>query len=419
MHNSIRHRGCAVALGLWATCSAGSALAQPAYKVTRLGDLGPDINGQITVVPYAVNASGLAGGIASFQYPGHELPVLWPAGGTAPVVLDYLGAKDYIASGASVNAINAGGVAVGYSSLFPTAGLNLGERAVRWAAGGTAVVQLGDLGLRNGATYSVANAIDSAGNAFGHATKNVNGVDLGFRAVRWDAGQTAATELTTLNISPSGVAQSNVRGANDSGQLVGEATTFLNGVQQGRRPVRWTSGGSTITELPTLGVNNPGQDLGFATSINQNGTSAGYLFTYVGNNFMGYRALKWSADGTQATELLPPADATGDFTRAYAMNRAGDVVGDGWGALIWRAGDTTGVNLNTLIDPNSGWQLGTALGINDDGVIVGIGNYDPDGPGPLPAQSYSPFRLDPVPEPALLPAVIVMSLCLTRRRRRL
>jgi hypothetical protein len=76
------------------------------------------------------------------------------------------------------------------------------------------------------------------------------------------------------------------------------------------------------------------------------------------------------------------------------------------------------VNLNTLIDPDSGWQLGRAYGINDDGVIVGIGNYDPDGPGPLPVNFYTPFRLDPVPEPTLLPAVMVLSLGLARRRRR-
>jgi hypothetical protein len=407
-----------VALGLWATCSAGTALAQPAYKVTRLGDLGKDINGQIAAIPFAVSASGLAGGGASSEYPGHLLPVLWPAGGTAPVVLDYLGAKDYISSTASVYAINATGAAVGTSTFYPAAEVNRGSRAVRWAAGGTAVVQLGDLGLRvSGYTDSSATAINSAGDAFGRATKIVNGVELGTRAVRWDAGQTAATELATLGVGLSGAAFSYVRGVNDSGQLVGDAARVVDGVVQGRRPVRWTSGGSTIAELPTLGVDNPGRDVGFATSINQSGISAGYLFTYAENNFMGYRALRWSADGTQATELLPPAAATADYTRAYAINGAGDVVGDGFGALIWRAGETTGVSLNTLIDPNSGWQLTDAYGITDDGVIVGIGNYDPDGPGPLPVNSYTPFRLDPVPEPTLFPAVTVLSLCLARRRR--
>jgi hypothetical protein len=307
----IRRRGCAVALGLWASCSAGSALAQPAYKVTRLGDLGKDISGQITAEPFAANASGLAGGGASSEYPGHFLPVLWPAGGTAPVVLDYLGAKDYIGSTASVYAINAAGAAVGTSTFYPAAEVNRGSRAVRWAAGGTAVVQLGDLGLRvSGYTDSAATAINSAGDAFGYATKIVNGVELGARAVRWDAGQTAATELAALDVGPSG-AFGYVRGVNDAGQLVGDAARVVDGVAQGRRPVRWTSGGSTITELPTLGVDNPGHEVGFATSINQDGASAGYLFTWNGSMLVGYRAIRWSADGTQATELFPPAGTTG------------------------------------------------------------------------------------------------------------
>jgi hypothetical protein len=48
------------------------------------------------------------------------------------------------------------------------------------------------------------------------------------------------------------------------------------------------------------------------------------------------------------------------------------------------------VDLNSLIDPSSGWVLLQAIGINDSGQIVGQGQFD--------GQTRA-FLLTPVPEP--------------------
>jgi probable HAF family extracellular repeat protein len=41
---------------------------------------------------------------------------------------------------------------------------------------------------------------------------------------------------------------------------------------------------------------------------------------------------------------------------------------------MWRNGQI--FNLNNLLQPNSGWQLRSATGINNNGQIVGIGDFN-------------------------------------------
>ncbi len=67
-------------------------------------------------------------------------------------------------------------------------------------------------------------------------------------------------------------------------------------------------------------------------------------------------------------------------------------------------------DLNGLIDPSLGWQLLSANGINDAGLITGIGFVD--------GQQHA-FLLSPVPEPAslVLAALACISLMAIARRR--
>jgi probable HAF family extracellular repeat protein len=68
-------------------------------------------------------------------------------------------------------------------------------------------------------------------------------------------------------------------------------------------------------------------------------------------------------------------------------------------------------DLNSLIDPSSGWYLEDANGINDAGQIVGTG-IDPSG-------MTEAFLLTPTPEPAS-GSLVVLAACgalLARRRR--
>jgi probable HAF family extracellular repeat protein len=62
------------------------------------------------------------------------------------------------------------------------------------------------------------------------------------------------------------------------------------------------------------------------------------------------------------------------------LNVRGDIVGTCymkgfWNAIYCPAGTGTTINLNSKINPTSGWQLGYGNGINSAGVIVGTGSF--------------------------------------------
>jgi probable HAF family extracellular repeat protein len=106
------------------------------------------------------------------------------------------------------------------------------------------------------------------------------------------------------------------------------------------------------------------------------------------------------------------------FTHSSAadINNAGQIVGEvfsGGGsrphAFVYTDGSM--LDLNTLIDPTSGWLLLGAMSINDSGQIASHG-LGPTGTGRA-------FLLTPIPEPACAAAIWVMSAGVLLRRRRL
>ena len=76
--------------------------------------------------------------------------------------------------------------------------------------------------------------------------------------------------------------------------------------------------------------------------------------------------------------------------------------------MAWKT-DGVAIDLNTLIDPASGWTLTSALGISNTGWISGIGVFDPDGPGGESGYQRL-FVMHMVPEPTppllVLPALL-------------
>ena len=83
-------------------------------------------------------------------------------------------------------------------------------------------------------------------------------------------------------------------------------------------------------------------------------------------------------------------------------------------AVYWNASGNV-VDLNTLLDPGSGWTLNTARAISNTNWVTGIGKYDPDGAGPLLA--YDRLFTIQVPEPATLAFVAFGGLALLMRRK--
>jgi probable HAF family extracellular repeat protein len=90
-----------------------------------------------------------------------------------------------------------------------------------------------------------------------------------------------------------------------------------------------------------------------------------------------------SSDATHAVlwdkgKIIDLGSLGSNDTYAYSINNAGKIVGyskttKGYRALLWDKGSIK--YLNNLIPSNSGWQLGTAVSINDRGQIVGQGEY--------------------------------------------
>jgi hypothetical protein len=272
---------------------------------TELGNLGTTSGGTTFSGANAVNAAGTIAGYAN-KYNGNTdlgfRAVRWS--GVAATELGNLGTNSSGSTSASAYAINATGTSVGYATRY-NGNTSLGSRAVRWDASGTAATELDNLGPNSGGgTESLAYAVNSAGAAVGYAKKwRSDGGLLGNRPVRWDAGGTAVTELQILGTDPYGAAYGEAYGINDAGAAVGELDDPIGA--GGPRPVRWDAAGN-VTDLT---VNSGGFVTGVAFAINNGGTAAGYAAKDI---TLPSHALLWRADGLaiDLNSLLSPTDAS-------------------------------------------------------------------------------------------------------------
>ena len=165
-------------------------------------------------------------------------------------------------------------------------------------------------------------------------------MNVGYRAVRWDASGTAATELGNLGTATSGFTVARAHAINTAGTAVGYVSKYDRlGAYKGERAVRWDASGAAATELGNLGTNTSGVTFAHAYAINTAGTAVGNASKYDGSGaFLGTCAVFWGDDG-------------------FA------------------------IDLNTLIDPASGWTLQFARAISDTNFVAGKGLFDPDGIG--------------------------------------
>ena len=212
-------------------------------------------------------ATAQAGNLLVAGSPGYD-PVTHTGFG------NYYNGGVYVMPGSGVN--NSGTV-VGYSEMYQNFN-DMGLRAVRWDASGKAATELGNLGTdSSGTTNGGAYAVNDAGTAVGYSYKYVGGRDMGTRAVRWDASGTAATELGNLGTDSNGITYAYAYAVNNTGTAVGYSYKYIGSNDMGSRAVRWDASGTAATELGNLGTDSSGFTLAAAYAVNAAGTSRGVL----------------------------------------------------------------------------------------------------------------------------------------------
>ncbi|HEY6967678.1 MAG TPA: HAF repeat-containing protein [Candidatus Angelobacter sp.] len=249
-----------------------------------------------------------------------------------------------------------------------------------------------DLGFLPGGDYSVATAINDAGQVVGASnTRNsvqaflwtsANGLSRlptlsqgdsssayginqlsqivgrsGQHAVLWNGS--SVKDLGTL-----GGTRSEAHGINSSTQVVGVADT-----KTGHHAFLWANGGP-MQDLGTL----PGDLNSRADHINDHGAVVG-----ASESFKGVRAFYWtSSGGMQEIGVLQG----GGYSEAYGINNSGQVVGQsgsslGTRAFFWTPGGSI-ADLNDLVSQlPAGIILTGAFAINDKGEIAAFGVVNP------------------------------------------
>lgn len=232
-----------------------------------------------------------------------------------------------------------------------------------------------DLGTLPGDTCSEALGMNEAGEVVG-----VSSGPKGMRAVRWSA-RGDAIGLAALR----GAEFARAIAIAASGEAVG-----LSGRASRTRAVLWPRQGAPVD----LGV-LPGDDASAAFGINADGEVVGQS-----SRRSAIRPFRWTrAHGMTALPLLPGHD----FGRAVAIDSSGNVVGSsgehhGAHAVLWTA-DGTVHDLNDALGSASGVELGEAVGINDRGQILVLGQAHD---GASEGHDEGPtrvFLLDPVVAP--------------------
>ena len=225
-----------------------------------------------------------------------------------------------------------------------------------------------DLGTVAGRSDSEAAAINDDGEVAG-TVLNISSEPMGWLAFLYVpiAAHTLSAGMNSLGTL--GGEASVATDVNDSGQVVGGA---MNASDQ-MRPFLWEDG--SMSDLGTLGGNNK-EIIHRAEAVNSSGEVVGLSYTAAGDPH-AFLWLPSAAYGLSAGMNDLGVLTGGDTSWALGINDDGYVVGmstvtgGDTHAFLWA--DGTMHDLNDLIDGGSGWTLEWATDINADGEITGWG----------------------------------------------
>jgi probable HAF family extracellular repeat protein len=323
----------ALMIALAISFTAATATTSFYYDVTDLGTLPGDTGS----TAYSINEAGQIVGSSYNTTTGAGHVFLWQSGNMAPLL--NLGTKNSIAW--SIN---------NKSQIVGEFTTSTGSRhAFLWQND-----TLSDLGTLAGYTNSIAYSINERGQVTGYA---YNGIGNGSRqAFLWQQNS-GMKKLKSLSSN-----DSLAYGINNRGQVVGGSRIST----EAAHIVLWQN--YKINDLGTFNgksssghnINNRGQIVGSSTDINtercfwlQNSTIKDL------GTIMGYNR-----------------------TRPIDINDAGTIVGFSFNGYNIPDGHAFVGNkirirdLNSLLPANSGWVLNVALGINNNGQIVGGGTLN-------------------------------------------
>jgi probable HAF family extracellular repeat protein len=312
------------------------------------------VSGAAHAVSYAITDLGLSGAnIAAINNSGQvvlnnsNVGYLWSNGSLTPLGMS-----------TQAHGINNSGQVVG-GGPNPS---GYDGQAVLWSNGtGYGLGTLGGSG-------SWAHDINDSGEVVGWARANgeIGSGHHAFISSQDTNGNWVMSNVIGVPMSVNSMA----RAINNSGQVAGNISGFSTSEA-------FVASNGSVTYLGTFGGN-----WSVAYDINNNGQVVG-MATLPGSV---QRAFLYS-NGS----MINLGTLSGD-SQAHGINDSGQVVGataDGLAAFLYSNGSMQ--DLNTLAGAAAtGWQLQSALDINNNGQIVGLGSYG--------GQTHA-YLLTPVPEP--------------------
>ena len=347
---------------LWASILPEAHATPPQYQIY---DIGVVQVGDTASQGFGVSRAGVAVG-RSFQDNGTQAFSWTLKGGI--VGLPNLPGRSYCVS----NSASDNGIVVGTGA---TTSFGAGRLPVIWQNG-----VVSQLPLPAGETLGDANSVNASNVAAGSVDAGSNQ-----RGVIYSGGSATIITQTTAN----GSFFLTAFGINDSGRIVGQGIDPGNAARN--VGIVYDIGQNMAFEVGAL----PGMNGALAFAVSNAGFVVGSSMLNQGSGL----PFIWSDNGGMVA--IPLASGTSEGS-ARSVNSAGWVVADESSAfsIPFLYDGTTTYRHADLIPPNSGRDLSmntssSALGISEDGVIVGTGVHN----GETHAYAMVPARATPTPTP--------------------